>query len=48
MPGEEKEHSLRQEDKNIHLSRTMPSVDSSLATEEYFLLFTGRLKTSSR
>ena len=26
MPGEEKEHSSRQEDKNIHLSRTMPSV----------------------
>ncbi|PKP61982.1 hypothetical protein CVT91_01130 [Candidatus Atribacteria bacterium HGW-Atribacteria-1] len=24
MPGEEKEHSSRQEDKNIHLSRTMP------------------------
>jgi len=48
MPGEEKEHSLRQEDKNIHLSRTMPFVDSSLAIQEYFLLFTGRLKTSSR
>jgi hypothetical protein len=26
MPGKEKVHSSQQEDKNIHLSRTMPSV----------------------
>jgi len=39
MAGEEKEHSSRQEDKNIHLSRTMPSVKKIIQQNHFAFSF---------
>ena len=39
MPGKEKEPSSRQEDKNIHLSRTMPSVKKIIQQNHFAFSF---------
>ena len=39
MPGKEKAHSSRQEDKNIHLSRTMPSVKKIMQQNHFAFSF---------
>jgi len=41
MPGKEKEHSSRQENKNIHLSRTMPSVKKIIQQNHFASSFFG-------